>query len=118
MQIDTFLTCWRNVSGLERAAKAGAGRIRWLRPAFQSPSVAVDPQKQEKMDLPQMPASTATTFAQPAENRHWPATLTEQLAERFTGKGPWKKRLPQLLETLVALGRARMSDDGRFGASK
>jgi hypothetical protein len=29
------------------------------------------------------------------------------LAERFTGKGPWKKRLPQLLDTLVALGRAR-----------
>ena len=34
------------------------------------------------------------------------------------GEGPWKKRLPQRLKTLVALGRARMSDDGRFGASK
>lgn len=39
-------------------------------------------------------------------------------SNRFTVKEPWKKRLPQLLETLVALGRARMSDNGRFGASK
>jgi len=30
-----------------------------------------------------------------------------QLAARITGKGPWKKRLPDLLQTLVALGRAR-----------
>jgi hypothetical protein len=61
----------------------------------------------------------------------WPATLPEQvaavagalaearaplseadLAARFTGKGPWKKRLPQLLDTLVALGRARVVDGG------
>jgi hypothetical protein len=33
-----------------------------------------------------------------------------QLAERFMGRGPWKKRLPQILETLVALGRARQLD--------
>jgi len=31
----------------------------------------------------------------------------EALSERFSGKGPWKKRLPQLVETLVSLGRAR-----------
>ena len=40
------------------------------------------------------------------------------IAERFGGSGPWKQRLPQLLETPVALGRARQSDDGRFGGSK
>jgi hypothetical protein len=121
----------------ERAAEEAAGHIRWLRPDFQNPSAAVDPQKQAKMDLPQIPPSTATTPAQPAAKRPWPATLPEQvaaiaqtlaesllplteaaIAERFTGKGPWKKRLPQLLETLVALGRARVNDDGRFGASK
>lgn len=34
------------------------------------------------------------------------------------GEDPWKKRLPQQLETLVALGRARQSNDGRFGVSK
>ena len=45
------------------------------------------------------------------------APLAEaDLAARFTGKGPWKKRLPQLLDTLVALGRARQSDGGWTGA--
>ncbi len=122
---------------LERAAEEAAGHIRWLRPDFQNPSVAVDTQKQAKMELPQTPASTATTSAQPAAKRPWPATLPEQvaaiaqtlaesplpldeaaIAQRFTGKGPWKKRLPQLLETLAALGRARVNDDGRYGASR
>ena len=37
-----------------------------------------------------------------------PAPLAEAaLAERFTGRGPWKKRLPQILQTLEAVGRAR-----------
>ena len=29
------------------------------------------------------------------------------LEARFKGKGPWKKGLPRILETLEALGRAR-----------
>ena len=63
----------------------------------------------------------------------WPATLPEQvaavarvladspvaltqddIAARFTGKGPWKRRLPEILETLAALGRARPVEDGRW----
>lgn len=61
-----------------------------------------------------------------ATRRPWPAELPEQmratfevlstspialseaqLAEHFKGQGPWKKRLPQILDTLEALGRAR-----------
>ena len=30
---------------------------------------------------------------------------------RFTGRGPWKKRLPEILDTLAALGRARRVGD-------
>ena len=30
----------------------------------------------------------------------------DDIAARFTARGPWKKRLPQLLDMLVALGRA------------
>ena len=60
----------------------------------------------------------------------WPSTLPEQvaavarllaaspiplseadLAARFTGKGPWKKRLPQIIDTLEALGRVRRQGD-------
>jgi hypothetical protein len=31
----------------------------------------------------------------------------DELAACFSGRGPWKKRLPQLVEMLVAVGRAR-----------
>lgn len=33
-------------------------------------------------------------------------SAADVLAEHFTGRGPWKKRLPQILDTLEALGRA------------
>jgi len=88
-------------------------------------------------DLPGISSSTASAAPQPTEKRPWPSSLTEQvaaiaqllaesplalsepeIASHFTGKGPWKKRLPQLLETLVALGRARTTDEGRFSASR
>jgi hypothetical protein len=46
---------------------------------------------------------------------HVPSALTEdQIAEHYTGRGPWKKRLPQILETLEAVGRARRGGDGRW----
>ena len=57
----------------------------------------------------------------------WPNTLPEQMrgvagvltasarpigldviAANFTGRGPWKRRIPQILEALAALGRARV----------
>jgi len=63
----------------------------------------------------------------------WPQTLPEQLAavariltdrsephteaqlaDRYTGKGRWKSRLPDILAALEALGRARRLDDGRW----
>jgi len=126
----------------ERAREEAGGLIRWLRPDFQNPGAAASPAgqpvatpQQGEMALPDNPASTATPAA--GSKRPWPPGLPEQvaaiaqllaesplplseleIASRFSGKGAWKKRLPQLLETLVALGRARQSDDGRFGASK
>jgi len=122
----------------ERAIEEAAGHIRWLRPEFQNPSAAVDPQKQAKMDLPEKTPSTAPGTkhprgaAGPAEKRPWPASLPEQvravadqlspipldepaLAARFSGKGPWKKRLPEILAMLAALGRAKQSDGGWVG---
>ena len=65
-----------------------------------------------------------------AAKREWPSTLPEQmravadalattrgtldeasLASHFTGRGAWKSRLPQILATLEALGRARRVKD-------
>ena len=64
----------------------------------------------------------------------WPATLPEQvravaqvlastsaalpqteIEARFKGRGPWKKSLPRILETLEALGRARQEGTGWRG---
>lgn len=43
------------------------------------------------------------------------APLTQdELAARFAGKGPWNKRLPEILAALVALGRAREVESGRW----
>ena len=111
----------------ERAREEAAGHVRWLRPAFQNPQASlatVDAENGQKS------ASTAAVAAVPAllEKSPWPATLPEQmaliarlltatpqsqtqLAAQITGKGPWKKRLPDLLQTLVALGRARQAGE-------
>ncbi len=67
----------------------------------------------------------------PVATQPWPATLPEQvhavaqalaaspvpltleaLAARFKGKGPWKKALPTLLQTLHVLGRAQPVQGG------
>jgi hypothetical protein len=91
---------------------------------------------QDEMDLgvddaAPLPAKTkAGKAAKPAAanvKRPWPNTLPEQMRgvagvltatarpigidvieAAFTGRGPWKRRIPQILEALAALGRARV----------
>jgi hypothetical protein len=116
-----------------RAAEEEArGHTRWLRPEFQNPSAQVVP---EQADFDTAPhddiASAATTGSKP---HPWPKDTVAQvravadtiaasptplsvddIATRFTARGPWKKRLPQLLNMLVALGRAR-EKDGRYAS--
>jgi hypothetical protein len=117
----------------ERAAEEAKGHIRWLRPDYQHPTAT--PQQAE-LPATAAPSETAEEAAAdgassgapaaPVTRQPWPATLPEQvaavarvladalaplseadLAARFTGKGPWKKRLPQIVDTLEALGRVR-----------
>ena len=120
----------------QRAAEEKTGHIRWLRPEFQNPQAPATTQpllNQEllthasiglqadlALNVPPPAAKTASNL--PA----WPGTLPEQvravaqvlttataamplaaLEASFKGKGPWKKGLPRILETLEALGRAR-----------
>ncbi|MBP6188922.1 MAG: class I SAM-dependent DNA methyltransferase [Azonexus sp.] len=116
----------------ERSREEATGHIRWLRPEFQNPSSTVNREKQAKMELPDNSPSTAAIAPKPTEKLPWPPTLPEQvraiadaltptpqdepaLAARFTGKGPWKKRLPEILAMLAALGRAKQSDGGWVG---
>ena len=120
-----------------RAAEEAQGTIRWLRPTFQSPSAAATTPQQTEIDTPVQEEaddaeSAGTTAAATAITKQpWPTTLPEQmkavadaltaapgvlteaaLSERFSGRGPWKKRLPQILETLKAVGRAQAVEDG------
>ncbi|MEO8296956.1 MAG: DNA methyltransferase [Burkholderiales bacterium] len=123
-----------------RAAEEAQGTIRWLRPEYQDPARRqAATAQQTAIELPAQPTPAdagpeevaATTAAAPLARQPWPAGLPEQmravadtlaatpaplpeaaLAERFTGRGPWKKRLPQILQTLEALGRARAGADG------
>jgi hypothetical protein len=118
-----------------RAAEEATGTIRWLRPNYQNPAKPTQTAAQEQttMDLPgaQMPdspedADAPTSAAKPLAQQAWPATLPEQIkavadllsaapaaldldaiAAQFKGRGRWRERLPVILETLVAIGRAQ-----------
>ena len=124
----------------ERHAEEAQGTIRWLRPEFQNPQPAqtsmagMGDSEQRNVQPDEAPSPPSPPAPKQAyEPLPWPQTLPEQvaavasklaaaetpltleeLAAHFKGKGPWKKRLPQLLDTLVALGKARVLEDGRW----
>jgi hypothetical protein len=117
-----------------RAAEEANGLVRWLRPDFQQRSAAA----QQRVDIDE--AATPALEAAPAATlpkRTWPAGLPAQikavaevltaspralsladLEQRFTARGPWRKRLPTIVDTLEALGRARRAgtEPGRWQA--
>ena len=125
-----------------RAAEEKTGHIRWLRPEFQNPAARTGLSNQEQsVHVPQgLQADLALDSANkgrhqaPASTQPWPSTLPEQvralaqllatapaaqtvpeIEARFKGKGPWKKGLPRILDTLEALGRARREGHGWRG---
>lgn len=117
----------------ERAAEEARGFVRWLRPEFQNPQAGAKPEQTE-IDTAQTPDEAAVSTAVAAKPSPWPKETVEQvravadllvatpsplslddIAARFSARGPWKKRLPQLLDMLVALGRAR-EERGRYTA--
>jgi len=110
----------------KRAAEEAAGTVRWLRPQFQARAAG----SQAGLDVaPEDEAVIGEPVAAPAApvvKRPWPAGLPEQIkavAEllaaspqplaladlelRFQARGRWRERLPVILDTLAALGRAR-----------
>ena len=125
----------------QRAAEEKTGHIRWLRAEFQNPALArlllnkelVTPARQAlqddlALDSPSEGVVAATSGTQAAQA--WPAALPDQvravaqvlasantampqsaIEARFKGRGPWKKSLPRILDTLEALGRARREGD-------
>ncbi|WP_369794832.1 class I SAM-dependent DNA methyltransferase [Acidovorax sp. JHL-9] len=121
----------------QRAAEEAQGRMRWLRPDFQNQQNSL--QKQEllaqKNQALEADFESEKPLLKPEQTKPtqhpWPATLPEQvravaaalaaspapltlsaLEARFKGRGPWKKSLPTLLQTLEALGRAQAVQTG------
>jgi hypothetical protein len=111
----------------ERAAEEARGLVRWLRPEFQAAQATATQTEMAEDEAPTIPTAT------PAKRAAWPATLPEQirlvfdtvaaapqpldldqLAACFAGRGQWKKRLPEIVSSLEALGRVRVdARDGR-----
>ena len=122
---------------LERTTEEAAGTIRWLRPEFQNPdaqnnrhsrvggnpeslsldldsgSAAAAGRNDGKLAWPTALPDQVAAIARLLAETQSPLTLA-QLATRFSGKGKWKSRLPDILGTLAALGRARVLEDGRW----
>ena len=120
----------------KRAAEEAAGTVRWLRPEFQRRQRGGE---QTHIDAGEDDAATATAApvaaAASVVKRPWPAGLPEQikavadvlasapaalaladLKARFTARGRWRDRLPTILDTLEALGRARRDGAGWRGS--
>jgi hypothetical protein len=49
-------------------------------------------------------ADTVTLAARPLD--------LDQLADQFSGRGQWKKRLPEIVESLAAIGRLKVESTG------
>jgi hypothetical protein len=121
----------------ERAAEEARGLVRWLRPEFQNPQSKAAPQQDEIDATVDGEVETeAVAVAVAAKPIPWPKDAVEQvravadvlaaspialdadaIAARFTARGAWKKRLPQLLQMLVAVGRAD-EQDGAYRARR
>ncbi len=116
----------------QRAAEEAAGHVRWLRPDFQQRGAGVQTgmDVSTEADAPTEPAIPATP-APTVPKRPWPSGLPEQIKAvadtlasspaalsladieaRFSARGRWRERLPTILDTLEALGRARRPQAG------
>jgi hypothetical protein len=118
----------------ERAAEEARGLVRWLRPEFQNPGATQAPEQGELVadEDDDEPAAAAAAAVAAGKSKPWPKDPVDQvravadliaaspvplsldeIGKRFSGKGQWKRRLPGLLDMLVALGRAQ-EQDGRY----
>lgn len=118
----------------ERAAAEARGEVLWLRPEFQNPAAQRTPAQAEidtahdddaaddaptvaaapalkPAPWPKEPVAQVRAVAEVLAASRTPMTV-DDIAARFSSRGPWKKRLPALLEMLVAVGRATPDDDG------
>lgn len=109
----------------ERAAEEASGHIRWLRPEYQNPQGSTQAQpglagmekktpakaKAAKQPWPKSMAEQAQAVRQALESLDAPASV-EAVAKCFVRAN--RPRVAELLETLVGLGQARVTEKGRY----
>jgi hypothetical protein len=96
---DAMLRARGQAEGYARAREEAAGYIRWLRPCYQDSQASFGTVDAENRPETASTAVAETPASAATEKSPWPATLPEQMA------------LPDLLQTLVALGRARQEGE-------
>lgn len=111
---------------LRRAAEEKDGKVQYLRPEVRAVAV----QEQESLEVDEV-AGSSPVVAPIKVKLAWPSDLPSQiravadtlgrsttplsldlLAAGFSGRGRWKERLPTILESFQALGRAREREGG------
>ncbi|QXI66201.1 hypothetical protein CP157_03993 (plasmid) [Paracoccus marcusii] len=122
---EAILTCLVDLNRA-RAAEEAQGLVRWLRPEYQNPAgrAAAAKGQQAELDVGAVPDA--------ADKALWPKALPEQIAAVRAVLSDMGEATPEqiarqfkrgraasvkpLLETLSALGQARLIDGGRFAA--
>jgi len=114
----------------QRAAEEQQGRVRWLRPEFQSGKAegGARNEQQTALDMPEPLSSTAPSALPNPKSKHpWPKPLPErvravadalsatpqsaaQVTTRF--KAAKAAEVAEILDTLVLMGRAREEGEG------
>jgi hypothetical protein len=84
-------------------------------PDDDTPTDATAPTTIPRQPWPKTAPEQARTIADLLARTRTPLTV-DAIAAHYTARGRWRDRLPQLLETLAALGRARRDGDGWRGA--
>ncbi len=109
----------------ERAAEEARGHVRWLRPDFQNPQATAQPDQGTLATTRDDATDTTAEVPVAIPREPWPkdtvqqvravaalldATVTplslDDITNRFTARGAWKKRVPAILDMLVTLGHA------------
>jgi hypothetical protein len=110
-----------------QAVEKARGKVRWLRPEFQNPDAVAE---QTELDLSGPETQDPKSKTSP-KKRPWPKTLPEQVRavrEVLVEAGQpvtaetvahsfiraRKDKVVPILETLVTVGRARLTEDGWF----
>jgi hypothetical protein len=95
-----------------KAVRKARGKLRGVSTPGPADAPASPPTTDERRPWPKTVPEQARAIADVLAAARAPLSLAD-IATHFTARGRWRDRLPQLLDTLAALGRAR-TDGGRW----